>query len=184
MADQPSLQAESQEQLTLEPVPVKMYETDDRLMVAAPMPGLEPQDIAVEVTGEGHLILHGRVRGFLKGVKKLLVDEWTVGGYHRELSLPRPVDGPLATVTYGNGVLVATLPIAQRTRAAKLTMQTVAPNTGQRVGSAGHPPRPVSTEEHAEAVDRKEEQHGGPVGHDLYGVDYADGPETGSTKRS
>jgi HSP20 family protein len=176
MANQTSLHAESQEQLTFEPVPVKMYQADERLTVAAPMPGLEPQDIEVEVTSEGRLILDGRLRGFLKGVKKLLLDEWTVGGYHRELALPQPVDGSLATVTYGNGVLVVTLPLGQQTRPAKLTLETVAPNTGQRVGSAGHPPHPVSTSEHAKAIGRELGQQGGPLGHEIYGMDYGAEP--------
>lgn len=170
MPDQPSTPAKRQEHVTLEPMPVKMYRTDERLTVAAPMPGMEPQDIAVEVTSDGRLILHGRVRGLLKGVKELLLDEWTVGGYHRELTLSCPVDGPLANVTYGNGVLVVTMPISQQTRPATLTLQTVAPNTGQRVGSAGHPPRPMTTAEHAEDIDREEERHGGTVGHDIYGI--------------
>lgn len=163
--------ASSQEQLVLEPVPVKIYQTDDRLTVAAPMPGLEPQDIEVEVTPDEHLILHGRVRGFLKGIKTLVVDEWTVGGYHRELKLTSPVDGPMANVTYGNGVLVVVLPRTQTTRPATLHMQEIAPDTGRRAGNAGHPPHPITTQERAQAVKREEEQHGGPIGHPFFGID-------------
>ncbi len=35
-----------------QPVPVKMYRSEDRLTVAAPMPGMEPEDILVEVTAD------------------------------------------------------------------------------------------------------------------------------------
>lgn len=157
---------QSQEQLMLEPVPVKIYQSDDRLTVAAPMPGLEPQDIEVEVTPDDHLILHGRLRGFLKGIKTLVLDEWTVGGYHRELKLTSAVDATMANVTYGNGVVVVVLPISQQTRPARLRLQEVAPDTGQRVGNAGRPPRPVTTQEHAEAIRRKQERHGGPIGNE------------------
>jgi HSP20 family protein len=69
-------------------IPVKMYRTYDRLIVAAPMPGLEPENIVVEVAEDGHLMLHGDLRSMLKDVKELLVDEWSVGAYHRELDLP------------------------------------------------------------------------------------------------
>jgi HSP20 family protein len=117
-------------------------------MVAAPMPGMLPEDIVVEVTADGRLILHGRMRGLLKGVKEVMLDEWTVGGYHRELKLTNPVDCPLANVTYGNGVLVVALPICHEMRPGKLTLETVAPDTGQRVGGAGHPPHQVTAEEH------------------------------------
>lgn len=39
-----------QEQLKLQEIPVKVYRTDERLMVVAPMPGLEPENIMIEVT--------------------------------------------------------------------------------------------------------------------------------------
>ncbi len=44
-----------QEQTQLQPIPVKIYRTHDHLTVAAPMPGLEPEDILVEVTENGQL---------------------------------------------------------------------------------------------------------------------------------
>jgi Hsp20/alpha crystallin family len=74
-------------------------------MIAAPMAGLEPENISAEVTADGRLILHGSLRSMLKEVKELLLDEWSVGVYHRELVLPVTVDAVCASVTYGNGVL-------------------------------------------------------------------------------
>jgi len=74
-----------QEQLKQQHIPVKVYRTDSRLMIAAPMAGLEPENISVEVTVEGRLILHGNLRSMLKEVKDLLLDEWSVGVYHRDL---------------------------------------------------------------------------------------------------
>jgi HSP20 family protein len=67
------------EQLKQQNIPVKIYRTDGRLMVAAPMAGLEPEDIVVEVTADGRLVLHGALRSMLKEVKELLLDEWSVG---------------------------------------------------------------------------------------------------------
>src|SRR5690349_24564589 len=90
-----------QEQVKRQHIPVKVYRTDERLMTAAPMAGLEPENILVEVTGDGRLILHGDQRALLKEVKELLVDEWSVGVYHRELALPVPVNAVCANVTYG-----------------------------------------------------------------------------------
>ncbi len=121
-------------------IPVKVYRTDERLMVAAPMAGLEPEDIVVDVTADGRLVLHGDVRGMLKEIKELLLDEWSVGMYHRELALPVPVNATCANVTYGNGVLTVTLPISEQTSSARLTLERVAPAHGERKGNAGHPP--------------------------------------------
>ena len=167
-------------------VPVKLYRTPDRLVLAAPMPGLQPEDVAVEVTAAGRLVLHVELRGELKEElfevqaadvreghppvqprdpaasrerwpesKEVLLDEWDAGGYHRELDLPAAVDGALGTATYGNGVLVVALPVAERTRPARLRLEPVGPGRGQRVGSAGHPVQPLSTAEHRAAQDAR-----------------------------
>ena len=127
-----------QEQVKVQQIPVKVYRTPDRLMVAAPMPGLEPEDVLVQVTNDGHLILQGELRGMLKNVKELLMDEWSVGGYYRKLALPNAVDGTHANVTYGNGVVVVVLPISKQTTAANLTLEAVGPVRGQQVGNVGH----------------------------------------------
>ena len=127
-----------EEQNKLQGIPVKVYRSDDLLTVAAPMPGLEPEDITVEVTADGNLILNGEVRGLLKDTKELLIDEWSVGSYYRDLVLPDTVDGEHANVTYGNGVLVVALPLSQHTRPARLTMAKVGPARGERIGHSGH----------------------------------------------
>ncbi len=134
-----------QEQVKHQHIPVKIYRTDQRLMVAAPMAGLEPENIVVEVTAEDRLILHGDLRGRLKEVKELLLDEWSVGVYHRELALPVAVNAMCANVTYGNGVLIVTLPISQQTHPARLTLERLAPTHGERKGNVGHPPTCVAT---------------------------------------
>jgi HSP20 family protein len=133
------------EQLKLQEVPVKVYKTDDRLMVVAPMPGLEPENIVIEVTENGHLILNGDVRGILKDVKELLLDEWSVGFYRRDLELPAPVDGESANVTYGNGVVTVALPISDHTVPSQLTLERKAPTHGERKGNVGRPPTSVDS---------------------------------------
>jgi len=132
-----------QEQLKLQEIPVKVYKTDDRLMIAAPMPGIEPENIVIEVTDGGHLVLYGELRAMLKDVKELLLDEWSVGIYHRDLELPAPVNGESANVTYGNGVVTVALPISEHIVPARLTLERLAPTHGERKGNAGHPPTGV-----------------------------------------
>jgi HSP20 family protein len=127
----------SPERTELQQVPVKLYRTEDLVTVAAPMPGLEAENIAVDVMGDGRLVLRGQLRGALKDVKEVLVDEWSVGPYYREVVLPCPVDGEAATVTYGNGVLVVALPVAAENRPAQLSLEPTAPTCGQRVPEPG-----------------------------------------------
>jgi HSP20 family protein len=128
-------------------VPVKVYRSLDLLTVAAPMAGLGAEDITVEVTGDGRLVLDGRLcpvpkldRGPPEGTRDVLVNEWMVGPYHRELALGTPVDGPAATITYGNGVLVVTLPVAETTRPARLSLEPIGPTRGEHAGNPDHPP--------------------------------------------
>src|SRR5262245_42714445 len=145
-------------------MPVKLYKTADRLVIAAPMAGLRPADLDIEVTESGHLILQSRPHGVLRAelfdvevtvdrdgdqevwtreqwqeIKEVVLDEWSTRGYYRELELPAAVDAPLGTVTYGNGVLVISLPVAETVRAAHLQLLPAGEGRGERLGSVGHP---------------------------------------------
>lgn len=118
------------EQAKVQQIPLKVYRAADRLTVAAPMAGIEPGDILVEITDDGRLLLDGKVRAVLKDVKELLLDEWSAGAYYRDYILPDSVDGSQAMATYGNGVLVVTFPLSERTVPARLTLSS----TGQAHG--------------------------------------------------
>lgn len=120
-----------------QPIPVNMYRTQDHLTVAAAMPGLEPEDILVEVTEQNQLIIHADLRGTLKEAKEILLNEWNVGGSHRELTLPDPVDGEHANVTYGNGVLVIALLSSQQTQPARITLTRTGTMHGEYRGNKG-----------------------------------------------
>src|SRR5438445_11741750 len=109
-----------QEHAKLQQVPVKVYRSSDRLMVAAPMPGLQPEDILVEITENGRLIMQADMRGLLKDIKELVLDEWSVGHYYSELTIPDTVNGTLANVTYGNSVLVINMTISDSARLTNL----------------------------------------------------------------
>lgn len=121
--------------MTTQTIPIKLYRSTDRITVAAPMPGLGPEDIAVHVDERGHVRLEGRLCeredcGALKGSTDVLTEEWTVGPYLRELTIADAVDGEGGIVTYGNGVLVVSLPLAERTRPATLHLDRKAPDRG------------------------------------------------------
>src|SRR5438270_11553963 len=46
--------------------PVKLYRTADRLVIAAPMAGIRPHDVSIQVTESGRLIPQSRPRGLLR----------------------------------------------------------------------------------------------------------------------
>jgi HSP20 family protein len=122
--------------------PMKIYRSVDLLAVAVPMAGVGPGDISVEVTADGRLVVEGRLRadptvGCASG-NQVLLDEWTLDSYRREIVLSDAVDGPAATLTYGNGVLVVALPIIDRLRPARLALEPLSATRGERAGGAAH----------------------------------------------
>jgi HSP20 family protein len=131
-------------------VPVRVYEAGMKIMVAAPMPGLEPGDIAVAIDGD-RVRIRGAQRGPRQNAISLATAEWTIGPYERDLSLPRPVSATLANATLGNGVLVLALPRATSdgpTTPAEITLERIDPTRGEHVGHTGRIPQPTTTAEH------------------------------------
>ena len=140
------------EQLQRARIPVQIYRSDSRLMVALLMPGLQPEDITVAIHADGRLIVTGRRRGVLKSMKEVLYSEWSDDEYQREVALTFAVDGERANVTYDNGVVVVALPLGTETRPAFLTLERVGRAVGQHVGSSGQTLRPTTTAQHQAAV--------------------------------
>lgn len=135
-------------------VPLQMHQTDDRIVLAAPMPGLEPQGISVTVSGD-KVTIHGEYRGPRQGKPDLLVSEWTAGPYHREVELPQPVDGGLTNASYGNGVLMLSMPKMGEGKGEERTqfqLEVVDATRGLRVGHTGSDIQPSTTQEHQQKV--------------------------------
>ena len=131
-------------------LPVRVYQTDERIMLACPMPGVEAEDILVCIDGR-RVVVHGDERGSHQSDLALCIAEWGIGPYHRELELTEPVDGSLANATYGNGVLVLSMPKVSTRHAgaaAEFRLMTVASGRGERIGHIGRAVLPQSTEEH------------------------------------
>jgi HSP20 family molecular chaperone IbpA len=66
-------------------VPVNVYATSDALVIVAPLPAVQPDDVTIDLT-PGCLRITARLR--TAAPKDYLVHEWDYGGYERELDLP------------------------------------------------------------------------------------------------
>jgi HSP20 family molecular chaperone IbpA len=73
-------------------VPVNMYETTGALVVVAPLPAVQADDVTVELR-PGSLRFWAHLRS--AAPRDYLLQEWDYGGYERELDVP---DG------FGSGV--------------------------------------------------------------------------------
>ncbi|MGH2349176.1 MAG: Hsp20/alpha crystallin family protein [bacterium] len=119
-------------------VPVNVYEEDGRIMVTAPVPGMEPANISLEV-GDRHLRISTEMRGpGQTRTQQYLTQEWTSGPYERTVDLPKPVDASKANATYDNGVLVVMLPVAERAVPGAIHMVKTGTARGQAIGQTGH----------------------------------------------
>src|SRR3990172_11597495 len=93
-------------------VPINIYEEDGRIMVTAPIPGMEPVNIGIKV-GNKRLHISTEMRGpGQTRTRQYLTQEWTTGPYKRSVNLPKPVDASRANASYDNGVLVVMLPLS------------------------------------------------------------------------
>src|SRR5436190_1090064 len=105
MADQSTQQqvkdatAATEATMTTQNVPVNVYESSGALVVVAPLPAVQCEDVHVELR-EGCLRFWARLR--TSGPREYLVHEWEYGGYEREIDIPAGYgSGVEATLTNG-----------------------------------------------------------------------------------
>jgi HSP20 family protein len=137
-------------------IPVQIHQSGDRIVLAAPMPGLEPQDITVIIAAD-RVTVRGEYRGSRQDAPEVVVSEWTIGPYYREIVLPQPVNGPMTNATYGNGVLALSMPKLEQGAQSGYTefqLEVVEATRGQRVGHIGSDMRPTTTQEHRQRVEQ------------------------------
>lgn len=90
-----------------------LVEEQDRLVVEVELPGIEPQDVHIDLQGEV-LTVHGeRKQETEQKQGKFLKREQRTGAFRRTLQLPYPVQSDTVKAQYKNGVLTITLPKAE-----------------------------------------------------------------------
>jgi HSP20 family protein len=66
-------------------VPVNVYQTDGAIVVVAPLPAVQPDDVTIDLW-PGKLRITAHLRS--AGPRDYLVHEWDYGGFERELEVP------------------------------------------------------------------------------------------------
>lgn len=94
-------------------------ETKDAMVVTADMPGIDPKEIEIALTGDLLTLKGEKEKETGEKEERVHRVERTYGAFLRSVRLPMAVDGSKVTATFKNGVLVVTLP---KTPAAKGTM--------------------------------------------------------------
>jgi HSP20 family molecular chaperone IbpA len=71
-------------------VPVNVYETPNALVVLAPMPAVQAEDVTIELR-PGTVRFCAELRS--AGPRDYLINEWDYGNYEREVELPSGYGG-------------------------------------------------------------------------------------------
>jgi HSP20 family protein len=142
-----------------------LYTTEDDVVVCMSIPGANPDDIQISVTGDT-VTISGEVRhehsnmpqaqqgqsqqaqqGRQRQGHQVYYQEIWSGRFQRSFSLPIQVDADKANASFENGILTLTLPKAEATKPRKIQVQprqTVQGQTAQQSGSTQVENVPVS----------------------------------------
>jgi HSP20 family protein len=120
---------------------VEVRERDGQLVVTAELPGLNREDVKVEVTDEGLVIQGERKREHEEERGGIRRTERSYGAFYRSIPLPDGANIEQAKAQINNGVLEVRVPIPeakQRTRQIPIEAgddrKPVASQAGQQVG--------------------------------------------------
>jgi HSP20 family protein len=95
---------------------VDMYQTDDAVVVKSAIPGIKPEDIDINITGDT-LTIRGETRVEEEvNEENYIRRERRYGSFCRSLALPLPVVTEKAEAEFENGVLTLTLPKAEEVK--------------------------------------------------------------------
>lgn len=95
-------------------LPVDVYTTEDEIVVQAPMPGVNPEEVEITLEGDT-LTIKGEVKAPVENVDYVLQERW-YGPFSRSLVINVPVDADKVEATFENGLLTVTIPKAEEVR--------------------------------------------------------------------
>jgi HSP20 family protein len=94
---------------------VEVFQRGDKLVVRADLPGLEKDDVDIEVTDDNVLTISGERRQEAEEDREgYYRSERSYGRFFRSIPLPEGVDADQVEANFKNGVLEVTLPAPKR----------------------------------------------------------------------
>ena len=106
---------------------VDVHETNDFLIIVAPLAGVDPDDVRIEIT-EDVVIIEGERENPVRGFEgdELLVEECFFGAFSRSIVLPEAVDSKKARAEFVKNVLVLKIPKLDNVRTRIVKIQKTA----------------------------------------------------------
>jgi HSP20 family protein len=93
---------------------IEVAERDGQLHIQTDLPGLRPEDVKVEITGDALTIRGERKSEQEHREGKAYRSERRYGEFYREIALPEGVSADQAKAQFHDGVLEITMPVPQR----------------------------------------------------------------------
>ena len=104
---------------------VDIYETDNAVVVEAPLAGMRPEDVQVSVE-KGVLTLRGETKKEHEVEEKNYYrKEVRSGSFYREIALPAPVLDDKTAAEFKDGILKITCPKASASKTKKVDVKVV-----------------------------------------------------------
>ena len=99
-----------------------VYETPDDVVVKMSLPGVNPEEVHVNITGDSLTISGQRKEDTTRNGADYRFRELRHGSYGRSIRIPSPVRSEKAEATYENGILTLTIPKLEeaKTRTVKV----------------------------------------------------------------
>jgi HSP20 family protein len=103
-------------------LPIDVYTTDEELVIAASIPGVNPSDVEITIEG-GTLTIKGELAAPLENVD-YVAQERPYGRFQRTLRLNIPVQADKAEATFDKGVLTLVIPKQEEIRPRTIKVTT------------------------------------------------------------
>ncbi len=102
---------------------VDVYQTDDNVILKAPIAGVRPEDLEISMTDEVVNIKGERKEESEVKRENYLCQECYWGGFSRSYVLPVPVVGDKGQASLKNGILTITIPKQEKTKAKTIEVK-------------------------------------------------------------
>lgn len=108
--------------------PLSVYELDDRYVVQCDLPGVDLNDIDLQVS-DGVLEIAGERKSVVPENAKVTVDERAFQKFNRRLQLSKDINSEGVSAELGNGVLTVTIPKAASVMPRKVSVRKAGEDT-------------------------------------------------------
>jgi HSP20 family protein len=101
---------------------VDLYETAEDVVVKAAVPGAKPEDVNIQIQGD-ELLIDAKLPEEKQENVTYHIRELTPGEYHRQVTLPVPIDTNKIEATFDNGIVTVRLPKAEQVRPKRIQIK-------------------------------------------------------------